>query len=80
MIFKIHLVATSLGFMSEWGSMDFLIAGSMLVGAGLLVVLIFRRVKSVRTRIALFSAVFLIFLLIWAELAVGVFGSKLAGS
>lgn len=63
----------------NWSLFDFLVAGVLLSGAGLACELILRKVKQTRVRILLCSSALLLLLLIWAELAVGIFGSPIAG-
>lgn len=64
----------------SWTSIDFIIMGGLLLGTGLLCELAIRKVTKIRHRIALLIAVIAAFLLIWAELAVGIFGTPFAGS
>lgn len=63
----------------NWSLFDFLVAGVLLSGAGLACELILRKVKPTRYRILLCSSALLLLFLIWAELAVGIFGSPIAG-
>ena len=64
----------------DWGIMDFTIMGVLLFGTGLVCEFILRMVKSAQNRIILCGVIVLLFFLIWAELAVGIFGSPFAGS
>ena len=64
----------------NWSSSDFLIAGVLLLGTGLTCELVLRTVKKTRHRLILCGIVLLVLLLVWAELAVGVFGTRFAGS
>ena len=64
----------------NWSVSDFAIMGVLLYGTGLLCELVLRKVKSVQNRILICAALVVAFLLIWAELAVGIFGTPLAGS
>jgi len=64
----------------DWKILDFVIMGVLLLGTGLLCEFIVRKVKSVKNRIILCGAVLLVFFLVWAELAVGIFGTPFAGS
>ncbi|PKL85941.1 MAG: hypothetical protein CVV22_05255 [Ignavibacteriae bacterium HGW-Ignavibacteriae-1] len=64
----------------NWKSSDFVIMGILLLGVGLLFELVMRKVKKVSTRIIISGAILFTFLLIWAELAVGIFGTPFAGS
>jgi hypothetical protein len=69
-------------FTSEvnWDVFDFLIAGILLIGTGLLCEMVLRKVKKMKHRIVLCGAIFLGLLIVWAELAVGIFGTPFAGS
>lgn len=72
----------AMGFTNEvnWSVFDFLVIGVLLFGAGLVLELILRKVKTLRYRIILGIALFAVLLLVWVELAVGIFGTPLAGS
>ncbi len=64
----------------NWTASDYVIMGILLLGTGIAVELVLRFVKTTRSRIALVVVVLGLFLLIWAELAVGIFGTPFAGS
>ena len=64
----------------QWTGFDFLVAGILLLAAGLTLELILRKAATTRQRIILGIALLIVFLLVWAELAVGVFGTPFAGS
>lgn len=57
----------------NWTLIDFVVAGVMLFGTGLLCDFALRSIKKIHYRIAVCAAILLAFLLIWAELAVGIF-------
>lgn len=57
----------------NWSVFDFLIASVLLGGLGVVVDLILSKAKSKATRIAFLICLTLVFLLVWAELAVGIF-------
>ena len=63
-----------------WTLSDFVIAGVLLLGTGLLCELVMRKVKSGLNRVVVIGVILAVFFLIWAELAVGIFGSPFAGS
>lgn len=64
----------------SWNSFDFIVAGILLSGTGLLGELVLRTVRSTRNRALLCGILLLILFLVWAELAVGLFGTPFAGS
>lgn len=56
-----------------WDAEDFLFAGVLLVGAGLLLELILWKVRTPRARLVLAGLIVLAVLAIWTEAAVGIF-------
>jgi ABC-type Mn2+/Zn2+ transport system permease subunit len=64
----------------NWTLFDFVVAGTLLFGTGLLIEFVLRTVSTAKYRIALCAVVLVALLLIWIELAVGIFGSPIAGS
>jgi hypothetical protein len=64
----------------DWTPMDFVAAAVLLIGAGLMYVLPARLLGTKGARIVLGVVVAIMFFLLWAELAVGIFDSPLAGS
>lgn len=76
----IPLIAMQFTNEVNWDFFDFIVAAVLLFGTAMLLGVILNRIKSRRNRI-LFAVVLLVFfLLVWAELAVGLFGSPFAGS
>ena len=63
-----------------WTLFDFVVAGVLLFGTGLLCELVMRKVKNKDHRFAICGAILVALFLIWAELAVGIFGTPFAGS
>ena len=63
-----------------WTSFDFVVMGILLLGTGLLSELVLRKMTKTKHKIALCIAIVLLFLIIWAELGVGIFGTPFAGS
>jgi len=63
----------------KWTLIDFVTAGVLLFGTGLMCELVMRKVKKIRYRIAICGALLTALLLIWIELAVGIFGTPFAG-
>jgi len=64
----------------NWSRFDFVIAGVLLLGTGLMCELVLRLVKKFEYRIALCAVILVALALIWIELAVGIFGTPFAGS
>lgn len=64
----------------KWGILDFTVMSILLSLTALLSEVVLRNVKTLAARWIWCSLVIIGFLLIWAELAVGIFGTFLAGS
>ncbi|WP_324828563.1 hypothetical protein [Qipengyuania zhejiangensis] len=56
-----------------WGPGDFVVMGVLLAAVGLGVEAAVRLVRSPRNRLLVCAAIVMAFLLVWAELAVGIF-------
>jgi hypothetical protein len=80
LLLLIPLVAMQFTSEVNWNMFDFIVAGVLLLGTGLLCELVMRKVKKIEYRIAICGTLLVAFLLIWIELAVGIFGTPLAGS
>ena len=76
----IPLIAMQLTDEVEWSLFDFIIMGTLLLIIGLMGEIISKKVKKYKHRVILYVVVAITFLLIWAELAVGIFGTPFAGS
>lgn len=79
LILAVPLVAMQFSDEVDWSLSDFVIIGSLLVGTGLLYELLKSKVNP-KYRLILAAVLLLGLLLVWAELAVGIFGSPIAGS
>jgi hypothetical protein len=79
-ILLIPLAAMQFTHEVNWTLFDFMVAGGLLFGTGCILELVIRSVIKTGTRIALCIVLLAAFLLVWMELAVGVFGSPVAGS
>ena len=64
----------------NWSGFDFLVAGILLLGTGLACELVMRTVKKREYRLLVCGLILVALFLIWAELAVGIFGTRFAGS
>ena len=63
----------------NWTLSDFLIGGAILFTFGLIIAFAFQNIRKRSTRILVVGLILLILLLLWGELAVGIFGSPFAG-
>lgn len=79
-LLSIPIIAMQFTDQVNWSVSDFLIMGILLLSLGLIVELILRKVRKKDNRILLIVGCLLLFFLIWAELAVGIFGTPFAGS
>lgn len=79
-ILMVPLVAMQFTNEVNWSPFDFIVAGILLFSAGLVYEYIGHKLPNNERRILLRFALLIIFLLVWAELAVGLFGTPFAGS
>ena len=64
----------------NWSLLDFVIMGGLLTFLGIGINFVINRTKNLKNRILYIGILVLVFTLIWAELAVGVFGTPFAGN
>jgi len=79
-LLMVPLVAMQFTNEVDWSLFDFVVMGSLLFIVGLTAEFSLRKIKATKNRIVAIAIILFIFLLIWAELAVGVFGTPFAGS
>lgn len=79
LLLLIPLIAMQFTAEVNWTFPDFIVAGALLLGTGLMCELVIRKVKKIRHRIAICAVLLIALLLIWLELAVGIFGTPFAG-
>ena len=86
-IFSIPLVLLSIPFVAmrftdevNWSLFDFLIMGFLLFSAAFAVELVLRMEKRIKFRIMYSALILIVLFLIWAELAVGIFGTPFSGN
>ena len=65
---------------ANWSLFDFVAAGVVLLGTGLIIELALRLVTKTEYRIVVCTAILAALFLIWIELAVGLFGTPFAGN
>ena len=73
MILIIPLVGTILSDQIDWGILDFLVMGIILLIVGMVLSVVSQKIKNPRKKLFYNLVIMLIFFLIWAELAVGIF-------
>ncbi len=79
-ILLVPLIAMQFTPEVQWNWLDFLVAGTLLFAIGLAISWIIRASKKTGRKIAFVAGAVLLLIIIWAELAVGLFGTPLAGS
>lgn len=80
MAYPLLLLLIPLIFRFPWTLSDFVIGGFLLFVLGLGIELVQSKVQNKNKRYTLLALVLFTFVLIWAELAVGLFGTPFAGS
>ena len=80
LLLLIPLIAMQFSDEVNWNTADFLVAAFLLAATGLILEFVLRKVKNTRQRIVLAAILFVLLLVVWVELAVGIFGSPLSGS
>jgi hypothetical protein len=63
-----------------WSLLDFVVAGTLLAGTGLAFVMAMRKLSTTRARAVAGIALAAALVLVWMELAVGIFGTPFAGT
>ena len=63
----------------NWSFFDFIIMGFMMMVVGISFELVSRVIKNGKRKKLLYGLIILLFLLLWAELGVGIFNSPIAG-
>lgn len=79
-LLAIPLVAMQFTNEVDWTLSDFVTAGVLLLSTGLAIELVIRNLKAGALRTIVLVVILLVLFLIWAELAVGIFGTPFAGS
>ncbi len=80
LILCIPLIAMQFTNEVNWNLADFVVMGILLLGTGLLCELTYRKIKHNDYRLVIIAIILIALFLIWAELAVGIFGTPFAGS
>lgn len=74
------LVAMQFTTEVNWNLPDFLVAGVLLFGTGLAIEVALRKFKEQKYRSLIIFGIVLLAILLFMEMAVGIFGSPIAGS
>ncbi len=80
LLLLVPLVAMQFTNEVNWTFSDFIVAGVLLFGTGVLIELAMRKINKVGTRVWVILGILIVLFLVWAELAVGIFGTPFAGS
>lgn len=76
----IPLIAMQFTDEVNWTLSDFVVMGLLLLSTGLLCELVLRKVTKIQHRIILCALLIFGLFIVWAELAVGIFGTPFAGN
>lgn len=79
-LLSIPLVAMQFTDDVKWSAFDFILAGVLLLGTGLVCEVALRVIRKPQHRIAVCAAILAALVLVFIELAVGLFGTPFAGS
>ena len=63
----------------KWNLFDFVVAGALLFGTGLMCDFVMRKINKLWLRITICVILLITLLLIWVELAVGILGTPFGG-
>jgi hypothetical protein len=64
----------------NWSFFDFIVMGILILSLSFGIKQVLKTTKNTKYRIFIIGIILILFLLIWAELAVGIFGTPFAGS
>ena len=76
----IPLIGMTVSDEINWSPFDFIVMGFLLILLNIGINFVRNRCKALKSRFLYIGILVIIFMLIWAELAVGVFGTPFAGS
>jgi len=80
LLLLIPLIGMTITDEINWSPFDFIIMGFLLTLLGIGINFVINRTKNFKNRILYIGILVLIFLLTWAELSVGIFGTPFAGN
>jgi hypothetical protein len=76
----VPLIGMSITEEVNWSLFDFIIMGALILSVSIGIRFILNKTKNLKNRIIYIGILGFLFLLTWAELAVGIFGSPFAGN
>ena len=80
LLLSVPLIAMQFTTEVNWTMADFAVMAFLLLSTGLICELAMRKVTTKNARMGIVAVVLVVLFLVWAELAVGVFGTPFAGS
>ena len=80
LLLMVPLIAMQFTTEVKWTGFDFAVAGVLLLGTGLVTELVIRNVRNKNYQIGLVTIILMALFLVWAELAVGIFGTSISGN
>ena len=80
LLLLIPLIAMQFTNQVNWAPSDFIVAAILLLSTGFAIDFVIKKVLTKKYRITLSAIIVVMLLLVWAELAVGIFGTPLSGS
>ena len=80
LLLLIPLVGTLVFNEVNWSFFDFIVMGILILSFSFGIKQVLKTTKNTKYRILIIGLILILFLLIWAELAVGIFDSPFAGS
>lgn len=79
-LLSIPLLAMQFTNEVNWELNDFAVMGGLLLVVGLAIEFVLQKFPKINHRIGIIMVILLAFLIIWAEVAVGIFGTPFAGT
>ena len=79
-LLSIPLIAMQFTTEVNWTFSDFVIMGGLLFATVFVIDLVLKKFKTLKSRLIIVSAIVLLLMIVWAEMAVGIFGSPIAGN
>ena len=79
-ILSIPFIAMQFTKEVNWTLSDFVIICGMLFATVFAIDLVLKKFKTLKSRLVIVSVIVLLLMIVWAEMAVGIFGSPIAGS